>query len=387
MRIGLLGFGTVGKGVYELTKARADMEVVRVLCRREITLPDAQVTHDFNDILNDTTIDTVVEAIGGLHPAWDYVKAAIKAGKNVVTANKALVATFYDELIPLIEEKGVYFRCTASVGGGIGWLSELERVRRCEGIKQVGGIMNGTCNYILDSMTQWGLSYEAALANAQMLGYAEADPSTDVDGIDTWHKLIVSANIAYGVSLDTSGIPAAGISRITKEDVDNFREHNLVCKLVSFSRKHKNGLYCAWVQPTLFPQGEPEAAVPVNYNHITLAGTISGRQSFFGQGAGRWPTAYNVVQDLVDFLHGNGFYTPYGQKITVKNEDQLRYYVRGAAWPAARTEEYWDDDAVITVPVSVEEMHAWLKNNPGAFIAAMPKKKKKAVFDEEPSLN
>jgi homoserine dehydrogenase len=247
--------------------------------------------------------------------------------------------------------------------------------------------MNGTCNYILDSMTQWGLSYEAALANAQMLGYAEADPSTDVDGIDTWHKLIVSANIAYGVSLDTSGIPAAGISRITKEDVDNFREHNLVCKLVSFSRKHKNGLYCAWVQPTLFPQGEPEAAVPVNYNHITLAGTVSGRQSFFGQGAGRWPTAYNVVQDLVDFLHGNGFYTPYGQKITVKNEDQLRYYVRGAAWPAARTEEYWDDDAVITVPVSVEEMHAWLKNNPGAFIAAMPKKKKKAVFDEEPSLN
>ena len=387
MRIGLLGFGTVGKGVYELTKARADMEVVRVLCRREITLPDAQVTHDFNDILNDTTIDTVVEAIGGLHPAWDYVKAAIEAGKNVVTANKALVATFYDELIPLIEEKGVYFRCTASVGGGIGWLSELERVRRCEGIKQVGGIMNGTCNYILDSMTQWGLSYEAALANAQMLGYAEADPSTDVDGIDTWHKLIVSANIAYGVSLDTSGIPAAGISRITKEDVDNFREHNLVCKLVSFSRKHKNGLYCAWVQPTLFPQGEPEAAVPVNYNHITLAGTVSGRQSFFGQGAGRWPTAYNVVQDLVDFLHGNGFYTPYGQKITVKNEDQLRYYVRGAAWPAARTEEYWDDDAVITTPVSVEEMHAWLKNNPGAFIAAMPKKKKKAVFDEEPSLN
>ena len=387
MRIGLLGFGTVGKGVYELTKARADMEVVRVLCRREITLPDAQVTHDFNDILNDTTIDTVVEAIGGLHPAWDYVKAAIEAGKNVVTANKALVATFYDELIPLIEEKGVYFRCTASVGGGIGWLSELERVRRCEGIKQVGGIMNGTCNYILDSMTQWGLSYEAALANAQMLGYAEADPSTDVDGIDTWHKLIVSANIAYGVSLDTSGIPAAGISRITKEDVDNFREHNLVCKLVSFSRKHKNGLYCAWVQPTLFPQGEPEAAVPVNYNHITLAGTVSGRQSFFGQGAGRWPTAYNVVQDLVDFLHGNGFYTPYGQKITVKNEDQLRYYVRGAAWPAARTEEYWDDDAVITTPVSVEEMHAWLKNNPDAFIAAMPKKKKKAVFDEEPSLN
>jgi homoserine dehydrogenase len=310
------------------------------------------------------------------------VKAAIEKGKNVVTANKALVATFYDELIPLVEKMGVHFRCTASVGGGIGWLSELERVRRCEDVKQVGGIMNGTCNYILDSMTQWELGYDDALANAQMLGYAEADPSTDVDGIDTWHKLIVSANIAYGVSLDISGIPAAGIRRITKEDVDNFRAHNLVCKLVSYSRKHKNGNYCAWVQPTLFPVGEPEAAVPVNYNHITLVGTVSGRQSFFGQGAGRWPTAYNVVQDCVDFLHGNGFYTTYGQKITVNNEDQLSYYVRGAAWPKNLTEETWDDDAVITTPISVAQMHAWLKENPTAFIAAMPKKKKKAVFEK-----
>jgi homoserine dehydrogenase len=115
MRIGLLGFGTVGKGVYELTKERPDMQVVRVLCRRDLTLSDAQVTHDFNDILNDDTIDTVVEVIGGLHPAWEYVKAAIEAGKNVVTANKALVATYYDELIPLTQKMGVYFRCTASV--------------------------------------------------------------------------------------------------------------------------------------------------------------------------------------------------------------------------------------------------------------------------------
>ena len=123
MRIGLLGFGTVGKGVYELTSARDDMQVVRVLCRRELQLADAEVTHDFNDILNDSTIDTVVESIGGLHPAFEYVKAAIEAGKNIVTANKALVATYYDELLPLAEKMGVHFRCTASVGGGIGWLS------------------------------------------------------------------------------------------------------------------------------------------------------------------------------------------------------------------------------------------------------------------------
>ncbi len=373
MKIGLLGFGTVGKGVYELTAARNDMQVVRVLCRRELTLPDAAVTHDFSDILTDPEIDTVVEAIGGLHPAFEYVRDAILAGKNVVTANKALIATYFDALLPLTEEKGVMLRCTASVGGGIGWLSELERVRRCETVRQVGGIMNGTCNYILDSMTRLGLSYEDALSHAQVLGYAEADPSTDIDGIDTWHKLIVSANIGFGVSLDISGIPAAGIRQITKEDVDTFREHGMVCKLVSYAKRHRDGRYSAYVQPTLYAMGEPEAAVPVNYNLITLVGSTSGRQSFFGQGAGRYPTAYNVVQDCVDFTQGRGFYCAYGEKVSVVNTDQVRYYVRGTldAWLRSHKAESWGD-AVITQSVTVEQMHAWLKENPDAFIAALP---------------
>ncbi|MBE6973967.1 MAG: homoserine dehydrogenase [Ruminococcaceae bacterium] len=371
MRIGLLGFGTVGKGVYELTRGREDMTVVKVLLRRELTLPDAVVTHDFNDILLDDTIDTVVETIGGLHPAFEYVKAAIEAGKNVVTANKALIATYYDELLPLTEEKGVLLRCTASVGGGIGWLSELERVRRLETVSRVGGIMNGTCNYILHAMTSRGLSYEDALAQAQALGYAEADPSTDVDGIDTWHKLIVSANIAFGVSLDTSLIPAAGIRRIRKEDVDTFRKHGLVCKLVS-SGKFENGTYSAWVQPTLFPQGALEAAVPMNYNLITLYGDISGRQSFYGQGAGRYPTAFNVVQDCADFLEGNGFYCGYGRKVHVCNSERMRFYVSGESdhWLEAHTAENWHQ-GVVTEPVSVADIHAWLSCHPTAFIAAI----------------
>ena len=182
MRIGLLGFGTVGKGVYDIVAGREDMCVAKVLCRRDLELADAGVTHRFEDILNDPTIDTVVEAIGGVHPAYDYVRRAILAGKNVATANKALIATCYDELIPLAREKGVCLRCTASVGGGIGWLSELERARRIEPIFYVGGIMNGTCNYILDSMTRLGLGYSQALRQAQALGYAEADPTTDVEG-------------------------------------------------------------------------------------------------------------------------------------------------------------------------------------------------------------
>ncbi|MCI7096568.1 MAG: homoserine dehydrogenase [Clostridiales bacterium] len=372
MKIGLLGFGTVGKGVYDLTKPRADMQVVRVLCRRELHLPDAEVTHNFEDILRDDSIDTVVEAIGGLHPAWDYVKSAIEAGKNVVTANKAMVATFYDELIPLTEKMGVHFRCTASVGGGIGWLSELERVRRIETVSRVGGIMNGTCNYILDSMSRLNLDYAEALRQAQELGYAEADPSTDVDGIDTWHKLIVSANIAFGVSLDRNAIPAAGIRSISAADVEEFKKRDLVCKLVSTATS-QDGRFSAYVQPTLYPQGQPEAAVPANYNLITLEGNVSGRQSFFGQGAGRYPTAYNVVQDCADFLTGHGFYGPGGPKVSIDNSEKMVYYVRGEkdAWLVANGAESWGS-AIVTKPVSVEDMHAWLRAHPGSFIAAVP---------------
>ena len=372
MNIGLLGFGVVGRGVYEITSSRKDMQVTKVLCRKDISLPDAQVVKDFQEILTDDSIDTVVEAIGGVHPAFEFVSAAMKAGKHVVTSNKALMAAYYSELLELMQEHKVMLRCTAAVGGGIGWLSELERVRRVETISRVGGIMNGTCNYILDSMTRLGLTYGDALRQAQELGYAEADPTTDVEGIDTWHKLIISSNVAFGVSLDKSGIPAAGISRISAEDVENFKAHGLVCKLVS-TGKRGTGKFQAYVQPTLFPNGEPEAAVPANYNLITLVGNTSGRQNFFGQGAGRYPTAYNVVQDLVDLTRGTGFYSPCEKFVKVENNEKLSYYVRGGDQSlfADKIAEVWGN-AVVTKPVSVVEIHSWLKENPDAFIAAMP---------------
>ncbi len=367
MRIGLLGFGVVGKGVYDIAANRSDMEIAKVLCLEDISLPDAQVTHDFNDILHDDTIDTVVEAMGGLHPAYEFVRSAMEAGKNIITSNKALVATFYDELMPLAECKGLKFRATAAVGGGIGWLSELERSRRLQKICQVGGIMNGTCNYILDSMTRLGLSYHEALAKAQALGYAEANPSTDVEGIDTWHKLILSANVAFGVSLEGDSVPVTGISKISAGDVAQFTAHGYVCKLISTGRRTADGVQ-AYVQPTLVKIGEPESAVSANYNLITLEGEISGRMSFYGQGAGRYPTAYNVVQDCVDLMEGKGFYSPYGAKLRADNCGELCYYVRGGQWQKVR--EHWGD-AVITEPVSVEAMHRWLKDHPDAFVAAL----------------
>lgn len=371
MRIGLLGFGVVGRGVYDLTATREDMTVAKVVCLEDVTLTDAVVTKDFQDVLKDDSIDTVVEAMGGLHPAYEFVRAAIEAGKHIVTSNKALVATFYDELIPLAKEKGVCFRCTAAVGGGIGWLSELERARRMQTIQKVGGIMNGTCNYILDSMTRLGLTYADALAQAQALGYAEANPTTDVEGIDTWHKVILSSNIAFGISLDTDTVPVSGISKIKATDVENFAAHGLVCKLIS-TGKCEDGQVSAYVQPTLVKQGAPESAVPANFNLITLVGSASGRMSFFGQGAGRYPTAYNVVQDCADVLAGKGFYSPYGEKVAAVNTDKLCYYVSGAtdAWLEENAAERWND-AVVTKPVCVETIHSWRKNYPDVFIAAV----------------
>ena len=367
MNIGLLGFGVVGRGVYEITQNRQDMQVTKILCLEEIHLPDAEAVKDIRAIVEDDSIDTVVEAMGGLHPSYEFVRAAMEAGKNVVTSNKALVCTFYDELLPLAMEKGISFRCTAAVGGGIGWLSELERARRVQKLTEVGGIMNGTCNYILDNMTRTGLSYDEALKQAQSLGYAEANPSTDVDGIDTWHKVILSSNIAFGVTVDKASVPVAGIRNITAADVENFKAHGLTCKLISTGKRMGEG-YSIYVQPTLVKVGELEAAVPMNYNLITFMGDTSDRLSFYGQGAGRYPTSYNVVEDLVDVLNGKGFYAPYGEAVAADNSGALRFYIRGD-WQGA-VEQTWGD-AVVTAPVAVSEVHAWLKENPNAFIAAI----------------
>ena len=288
MNVALLGFGVVGRGVYNLTLDRSDINIKYVVCLEDVDLPGVTVTRDYQQILADETVDTVVEAMGGLHPAWDFVKAAIEAGKNVVTSNKAMACTFYDELLPLVQEKGVLFRCTAAVGGGIGWLSELGRVRRCETVLNVGGIMNGTCNYILDNMTRLGLDYDVALKQAQQLGYAEANPSTDVDGIDTWHKIILSSNIAFGVSLDKKTVPVSGIRNIKACDVAEFSKRGLTCKLISTGKRTEDG-FSAYVQPTLCKAEDLEAHIPMNFNLITFEGAAAGRQSLYGQGAGRYP--------------------------------------------------------------------------------------------------
>ena len=378
MNIGLLGFGVVGGGVWELAADRQDVNVKRVLLRRpKDGLPAAVTTMDINDILCDDTIDTVVEVMGGLHPAYEYVTAAMERGKHVVTANKALVAAYYRELTALAREKGVALRCTAAVGGGIPWLVNLSRVKRLDTVCEVSGIMNGTTNFIMDAMQKSPVSFADILKEAQALGYAEADPSADIDGDDIRRKLCISANIAFDAVLDEAAIPTFGIRTVTAADIAAFQAHGFVCKLLATAQASEGGI-CAFVEPTLVDKSEPEAAVPANYNLIGYTSERVGKQTFFGQGAGRFPTASNVMQDCLTVLAGErGFYTAEAVPTPLCAAVAHPYYVRTAAPDAFLHSRVADDwgTGIITGAVDVYEMLAWAKRqreiDPTCFIAAI----------------
>lgn len=378
MRIALLGYGTVGGGVYEFVEGREDMTMRYVLDLRPCTEVKCKVTKDFSEICNDPEVDTVVETMGGLHPAYEYVTAALKAGKNVITANKLLVAAHYRELVELAKKQGVALRCTAAAGGGIPWLINIERTLKQEPIIRVSGIMNGTTNYILDTMHTTGGSFEDALKEAQRLGYAEADPSADLNGGDIRRKIVISANVAFGCVVDENEVDVWGIEKLRLEDIQACKKMNRVCKMIASARK-LDGCVAAYIEPAFVPMSMPESGVPDNYNLISLTGAHIGKQSFYGQGAGRYPTAYNVVQDCLDVAEGkNSFYTDELNETHVDNSSVLRqYYVRTSSvdsWLQPRVDKVLDN-AVITKEVSVTEIHAWARArkeiDPDCFIASL----------------
>ena len=376
MVIGLLGLGTVGGGVYEMLTARTDLRVKYVCCLEQPVLPVGKLTRDFGEILSDPEVDAVVEVMGGLHPAKELVFQALRAGKHVVTANKKLLAECYSELLAAAAEQGVALRCTAAVGGGIPWLNALERVKRADVIREFSGIMNGTTNYILDLMQTSSVSFDDALSQAQALGYAERDPSTDIDGEDTQNKLVVSVNIAFDACIGKSDILVRGIRGVSAEDVETFRRHGLCCRFIA-SAIREQGVISAVVQPTLVRQNDMASAVHSNYNLITCVSRHAGKQSFYGQGAGRYPTAYNVVVDLLDVQAGKrGFYSAQCLPATVDNSALCcRFYVRAGKphpWLQAHTESVWES-GVVTAPVPVQELHAWAAAHPDAclFFAAL----------------
>lgn len=378
MNIGLLGCGVVGGGILDFCAGREDLTVTKVLVRRPRPDLGALAVTDIADIVNDEAIGIVAEVMGGLHPAYEYICAALKAGKHVVTANKAVISAYYPELTGLARECGVSLRCTAAVGGGIPWLTNLERCKRLDSICELGGIMNGTTNFIMDVMHASPVSFPEILKQAQELGYAEADPSADIDGDDVRRKLTISANIAFDALVQEEDIPMFGIRTVTDGDIRAFKAHGFVCKLLATAKAAEGGV-CAFIEPTLVDSHDLEAAVPKNFNLITYCGEKVGRHSFFGQGAGRYPTAFNAVEDCLDIVAGKpGFYTQAMKPAPVLCGGEAHpYYVRTAcpdAFLQSVTVEHWGD-GVVTACVSVEEMLRWgraqLAKDPGCFLAGI----------------
>ena len=378
MNIGLLGCGVVGGGIMDFCTERTDLHVTKVLVRRERPELGERAVTDIGAITGDDDIGIVIEVMGGLHPAYEYICQALRSGKHVVTANKAVISAFYPELARLAAENGVALRCTAAVGGGIPWLTNLERCKRLAAICEIGGIMNGTTNFIMDAMHAAPVSFPAILKQAQELGYAEADPSADIDGDDVRRKLTISANVAFDALIREEDIPMFGIRTVTDGDIRTFQKHGFVCKLLATAKAAEGGV-CAYIEPTLVDGHELEAAVPKNFNLITYCGEKIGRHSFFGQGAGRYPTAFNAVEDCLDILAGkSGFYTDVMQPTAVRNGDEAHpYYVRTACpdeFLRSITVERWAE-GVVTACVSVEEMLRWsreqLKKDPACFVAGI----------------
>lgn len=378
MNIALLGFGVVGSGVYEWCRSREDLHVCRVLIRSDKPEIAGIATRDFDDILHDPNIDVVAEVMGGLHPAYEYVTAALKAGKHVVTANKALVAAYYRELTALADVCGKALLCTAAVGGGIPWLINLARCKKLDHICRLGGIMNGTSNFIMDAMHKSPVSFPVILKKAQELGYAEADPSADIDGNDIRRKLVISANIAFDALLNEEDIPMFGIRTVTDGDIRTFQSRGFVCKLLAEAAQAESGV-CAYIEPTLVSASALETAVPANFNLITYEGEQIGRQSFYGQGAGQMPTAANVVQDCLSIAEGRrAFYAEKAVPTALDGSGEAHpYYVRTAApdtWLRSHTADTWDK-GIVTGAVNTYDMLAWAKRqrevDPTCFIAGI----------------
>jgi homoserine dehydrogenase len=312
VKVGLIGFGTIGTGVVKVLRAhRAEIarrvgrpiEVVTIAdldtsTDRGVPVAPARLTDDARAVLDDPAIQIVIELIGGYEPARRFVLAAIRAGKDVVTANKALLAVHGVEIVAAAEAAGVRLGFEASVGGGIPILRTLKEGLAGDRTAAVYGIVNGTCNHILTTMTREGRGFDDVLAEAQRLGLAEADPSTDVDGIDSAHKLALLTALAFGVVPRVGDIPTEGIRRIEAVDIAFARELGYTIKLLAIAKDGRAAVE-ARVHPTMIPNGHLLADVGGNFNAIFVRGAALGPTMYYGQGAGAMPTATAVIADLI----------------------------------------------------------------------------------------
>ena len=360
MKVAVLGFGTVGFGVYEMLKNAAGLEQGPVLVRPGKKDQPYKVT-SIEEIVNDPSVGAVAEVMGGVEPAFSYASAALKAGKHFVTSNKALVAAKGPELDAIAREKGVAFLFSAACGGGVPFLHNLALARESDAILSFGGILNGTTNYMLDAMQRLHLDYADVLADAQRLGYAEADPTADVSGLDALRKIMLACAVAYD-KLPVDGFSREGIESITAADVADFQGRGLTCRLITSGGPAGDTVY-AYVEPVLFPANAPECSVVKNFNMAKYNGENAGAIVLMGQGAGRYPTASAVVRDLCG-LGSLEMFRPACTEVKADNAACIHpYYVRVDADKAGRfvfSEKWADGDSMrgIVEPIAVPEMHA-----------------------------
>lgn len=348
IKIGLLGLGNVGSGVMNIFNENMDrieeytgthVEIVKVLVRdanksRNAIFNEKILTSDPQEILQDPEIDIIVELIGGIEPAFSYIRQAIENGKHVVTANKAVMATHCEELFRLAEVNNVEIRFEGSVGGGIPIIDTITTKLAGNRINGLVGIINGTTNYILTRMSRDGMSFETALRRAQEKGYAEADPTSDVEGQDAAYKLSILAATAFGMPVNPDLIPCEGITKVTEAEIRYAAQLGYVVKLLA-TAKNKAGNLEIHVHPAIIPENHPLAGVHNEFNALLLEGNAVGELMLYGKGAGSLPTGSAVVGDILDIIKmmrqsaktGSSFITS-DKGVKVIGESTGSYYIR-----------------------------------------------------------
>lgn len=316
VKIAVLGYGTVGSGVVRVlntnhdninTRAGQEIDIKYVLDLRDFEGDPVQekIVHDYDIILKDEEIKIVVEVMGGVEPAYTYVKSALEHGKSVCTSNKELVARHGAELLELAKKNQLNFLFEASVGGGIPIIRPLNNSLTADEITDIKGILNGTTNYILSKMSREGLDFDTALKDAQDRGYAERNPEADVEGFDACRKIAILSSLAYGMQVDFEDIQTEGITKITKADIAYAKKLDAGIKLIGSSKKVDGDIY-AFVAPMLLSNSHPLMGVNDVFNAIFVKGNVLGDVMFYGQGAGALPTASAVVSDVVDAVKHMG---------------------------------------------------------------------------------
>ena len=349
-KIAVLGYGTVGSGVYEVLRtnreviaqrAGEELEVKYVLDLRDFPGDPVQevITHDFEEIVNDEEVQIVVEVMGGIEPAYTFVKRSLLAGKNVATSNKALVAKHGAELIRVAKEQNVNFFYEASVGGGIPILRSLYESLTGDVIEEIVGILNGTTNYMMTKMSSEGSEFEDVLKDAQQKGYAEADPTADIEGHDACRKIAILTSLVCGQQVDFQDIHTEGITKITATDIKYAKALGRSIKLLASSYKTGDS-YCALVAPFMLAPEHPLYNVNDVFNAVFVHGNVLGDAMFYGSGAGKLPTASAVVGDIVEIARHLDENIPVEwreEKLELADYKQLknRYFVRTTAEKAA----------------------------------------------------